>query len=202
MNLSKRDALFLSKILFHYERLTRYEHDGLSPTSEDLDNMTDRLESFLVSGEAGGESPSGNNSDEGDDSCDHCGADHEDHPHDDDDDEEDDEEDEDEDDEPEAPPAPTPPPPTGTLSASLLHDLDPLSTDLGDLEFEDTGAGSIDILIGGNPVIEGVSILRRGTTGLEAWSEENGTYCVVPLQKVKKAWKNALKDGVVFDVVN
>ena len=186
MNLTRSEALFLSKILFHYEKLTHYDKEE-EHIFEQILELSDRLEEYLT-----GVSPS-STEDKGEGSSIQIKP------------EEDLDEDEDDDDEDvdETSPSsvPIPSAPTDSISAGKLHDLDPLESQSGSVEFEESDEESVDILVNMSPVIEGVSILKRSGKTLEAWSEENGTYLTLEFPKVPKPWKSLLKDGVVYDVV-
>jgi len=184
MNLSRSEALFLSNILFHYEKMTRYDKDDEYNLQQVL-GLSDKIEQFLT-----GESSlvvqdksegSSHPVDESHDDLD---------------------EDEDDDDETDISAiVPVPSAPTETVSGGKLHDLTPLDSQTGSVEFEENDEETVDILVNMNPVIEGVSILKRTEKTLEAWSEDNGTYLSIQFPKVPKTWKTLLKDGVSYDVV-
>jgi len=182
MNLSRAEALFLSKILFHYEKLTHYDKEE-EHVFEQILELSGRLEEFLT-----GVSPvPAEDKDEGMSQTLEEGDDSE--------DDEDEEEDE-----PPAASVPIPSAPTDSVSAGKLHDLPPLESQDGSVEFEEGDDETVDILVNMSPVIDGVSILKRAGKQIEAWSEENGTYLTLDFQKIPKAWKSLMKDGVVYDV--
>ena len=189
MNLTRSEALFLSKILFHYEKLTHYDKEE-EHIFEQLFDLSDRLEEYLT-GEVSShvydkEEGSSSQTDESEE---------------DDDLEEDEDDEEDDEEELSASSAPIPSAPTDSVSAGKLHDLNPLESQSGSVEFEENDEESVDILVNMSPLIDGVSILKRSGKTLEAWSEENGTYLTLEFPKVPKPWKTLLKDGVVYDVV-
>jgi len=186
MNLSRSEALFLSKILFHYEKLTHYDKEE-EHVFEQILELSGRLEEFLT-----GVSPiPAEDKDEGMSQTLEVGDD----PN----DEEDDEGDEEDDESPVAS-VPIPSAPTDSVSAGKLHDLPPLESQDGSVEFEEGDDETVDILVNMSPVIDGVSILKRTGKQIEAWSEENGTYLTLDFQKIPKVWKSLLKDGVSYDV--
>lgn len=182
MNLSRSDALFLSKILFHYEKITHYDKED-EHILEQIQDLSDRIEEFLTGVVADFEAKEGSSSSEVDSE-----------------DEDDEDEDEDDEDEPVASSVPIPSAPTDSVSAGKLHDLDPLESQSGSVEFEENDEETVDILVNMSPLIDGVSILKRTGKVIEAWSEENGTYLTLEFPKVPKPWKSLLKDGVVYDV--
>jgi hypothetical protein len=183
MNLSRSEALFLSKILFHYEKMTYHDKED-EHIFEQLLEISDRIEEFLTGVAPAPLEIKGEGS-----SCTH-------------DESLDDEDEEGDDDEDETPSAnvPIPSAPTDSVSAGKLHDLDPLESQSGSVEFEENDEETVDILVNMSPVIDGVSILKRTGKTLEAWSEENGTYLTLDFPKIPKPWKSILKDGVVYDV--
>ena len=187
MNLTRSEALFLSKILFHYEKLTHYDKEEEHIFEQILD-LSDRLEEYLT-----GVSPlSVEDKDEGSSIQVKTEEDL--------DDDEVDDDDDDDDDETPSSSVPIPSAPTDSVGAGKLHELDPLESQSGSVEFEENDEETVDILVNMSPVIDGVSILKRTGKTLEAWSEENGTYLTLDFPKIPKPWKSILKDGVVYDV--
>lgn len=185
MQLSKSDALLLSKVLFHYEKLTRYDGD-ISGEFEGFFDIVDRLSEFLtgvpveppVNVLIASSDP--DNSNEGDSL---------------DDDEEDDDEDM--------------PVAEQKILAAELHELPSLEVEMSNmvvsLEFEEVdsdGESAVDLLLG-DGVIENVNLLRRNGKVLEVWADDSSDeiwHESFEVKKLSKAWKLALKDGVVYEV--
>lgn len=184
MLLNKSDALLLCKVLFHYEKLTRYERDSVED-EDDLLELMDRIEDFLTDGEAS--LGSDEHVDVGGDVNSVLPSS---------------EEEEDDDDEEVV----TPPEANDKISASVLHDLPVVEVDANDkilsLEFEDV-EGGVDILLE-DVAIEDISLLRRTGKTLEIWAEndnEDFWHEIFDIKKLPKVWKLTLKDGVVYEVV-
>jgi hypothetical protein len=182
MQLSKSDALLLSKVLFHYEKLTRYDGD-ISGEFEGLFDIIDRLSEFLTGLPAETPVSASPPPGEHDDSNDEDNAD--------------DGEDED------VPVA------EQKILAAELHDLPSLEVEMSNmvvsLEFEEVdsdGESAVDLLLG-DGVVENVNLLRRNGKVLEIWADDSSDdlwHESFEVKKLSKAWKLALKDGVVYEV--
>ena len=177
MQLSRADALLLSKVLFWHSRVTAYDESPVAPA---LLAFAARLDGFLTSGEVvdKGESHSTDVVSPDDDDVD------------------DEDEDEDEGD--------PPPPAEEKISPTVLHDMPATDVDCDDesalLEFEEVDNG-VDVLFAGS-TFEGVSVLRRTGKTLEIWAEndDEGLHVTFEIKKLSKACKLTLKDGVVYEV--
>lgn len=181
MQLSKSDALLLSKVLFHYEKLTRYDGDA-SDEFDGIYDIVDRMSEFLT-GEPVESFGEGSSKDSSDPSGDDDASD-------------------DDDDGEEMPAA------EQKISASELHELPTLEVEVADkvvgLEFEEVdsdGDSVVDLLLG-DGVIEDVTLLRRNGKVIEIWADVHDEiwHESFEAKKLSKAWKVALKDGVVYEV--
>jgi hypothetical protein len=187
MRLSKSDVLLLSKVLFHYGKLTSYEKLGDNQPDGFVD-LLDRLEEFLTGDEVlekreghSGESATSFENDEDDDE--------------DDGDEEDEEEDE----------VPTP---SDKVLPSQLHELAVIEVEAGNktisLEFEEVDdpddGSTVDVLTGDGLAIEDVQLVRRTGKVIELWADDGGWHGVFEAKKLPKAWKTLFRDGVVYEV--
>lgn len=183
MFLSKLDALTLSKVLFHYDKLTRYDDDA-DELFESVLELSDRITEYLT-----GEvlDKSSRNEDLHDDE----------EELDDDEDLDDDEQDE------EA----TLPAHTAVISAEALHDLQPVvaTRDLasGELEFEfDMDAEESEAFVLWNGSIlhdESVARVCRAGKIVDLWTFD-GLKLSFELKKLNKEWKTVFADGVVYMV--
>lgn len=174
MILSRSDALFLSKILFHYEKITYYDKED-KQVPQDILGLSSRLEEFLTGEVLSPDLEKSNDSDLED-------------------------EDEDEDESSSTLSVPLPPTPTSSLSAEKLHCLDAVESTSGTFEFEENGEGTVDVLNNMNPLLLEASLVKRTGKVIEVWSEENGTYFSHEFTKLPKTWKSLLKDGITFDI--
>jgi hypothetical protein len=184
MFLSKLDALSLSKILFHYEKLMRHDSD-----EDELDfvfDMSDRISHYLTDGEvAAASSKIDDVASHDDEECD---------------------DDDDEDDEDSGADAALPAH-TAVISAEVLHDLPPAPTTrdlaVGELEFEcveDDEASEIFALWNGS-VLHDDSIARvcRAGKTVDLWTFD-GLKLSFEFKKLSKEWKSAFVDRVVYMV--
>jgi hypothetical protein len=185
MFLSKLDALSLSKILFHYEKLMRHDSD-----EDELDfvfDLSDRINHYLT-GEISASASGFSKSLEDEES--HDEEEYEDEHSDDDDAEE-----------------VTLPTHAAVISAEVLHDLPPVpaSRDLvaGELEFEcveDDEASEIFALWSG-AILHDDSIVRvcRAGKTVDLWTFD-GLKLSFEFKKLNKEWKSAFADRVVYMV--
>lgn len=186
MRLSKSDVLLLSKVLFHYGKLTSYEKLGDNQPDGFVD-LLERLEGFLTGDEVlekgeghSGESVTSFESDE--------------------DDEDDDGDEEDEEDD-----VPTP---EEKVSPAQLHELAVIEVEVGDksisLEFEEVDdpddGSTVDVLTGDGHAVEDVQLVRRTGKVIELWADDGGWHGVFEVKKLPKTWKTLFKDGVVYEV--
>jgi hypothetical protein len=198
MRLNKSDALLLSKVLFHYEKMIAYDKDDL--LLEEVCDLSDRLSEFLTDVPHRGE-----DDDLGDESCSDCGGDHDSGHHD--DDEEDDEEDDDSDEDKLHPH----PKHSKVIASDKLHELpeanvfeggNPVSDSekVCSLEFETFEDGDSYLLLnGGIYHDDNVAFLRREGKLIEFWCS-SGAKFMFTFKKLHKEWKTLLEDNVVYMV--
>lgn len=182
MFLSKLDALTLSKVLFHYDKMTRYDGDS-DEFFESVLELSDRITEYLT-GEVLDKTL--DNEDPHDDEENHV--------------------DEDLDDDGQDVEAELPAH-TAVISAETLHDLPPVvaTRDLisGELEFEfdmDAEDSGVFVLWNGS-ILHDDSVVRicRAGKSVDLWTFD-GLKLSFELKKLNKEWKVVFADGVVYMV--
>jgi hypothetical protein len=198
MHLSKTDALLLSKVLFHYEKLIHYDTENAS--FEDLENIILRLSNYLT------EDSSITHSSDKNEHCLDCGGDHGTGDH------EEDEDDEDEDDEDEdLDKQHVLPKHSKTISSDKLHELPEANVIEGEnhasgtekicsLEFESFEDGDLYLLLNGGIYHDNnVTLIRRDGKLIEFWCPEGEKFRFT-FKKLHKEWKSVFEDGIVYMV--
>jgi hypothetical protein len=181
MNLSKAEALFLAKVLFHYEA----SNFNTSDVIERVRDLRGRLNSFLLGDECEGADDESEEDEEEDD------FDQDEEPElEEDDDGEDEEDEEDEEG-------------YSHVSSQILHSLVPVTVkdESGEkhrLEFEDVG-GRVDAIIGDRGFVGAINVVLRTGTSIKVASDgqEWKTYTV---SKFPPGWVSELAPGVTYRV--
>jgi hypothetical protein len=176
LNISESDLFFLSKILFHYEKLIRSQSES-DPDLAKISDLAERLNAFFVSsdsklGLAGEASLDEDEDDEDEEDME---------------DEDDEDEDEDED--------VAYPKPESSVSGEDLPDLPPIDTDKGDLEFDVDG--DVFVMLNGMMLFEGINAIKRSNKTLEIWSNKHHVF---EIKKISKPWKAIFQNNIVYEV--